>query len=233
MVDDQQAAEKGFDKLELLVAILLGLSAIGAAFASYQSNLWGGKSTEAYSEAATLSTRASTEHSYGVMTMAHDFSVEMQAQRSILEGLDATNEVDRNRAFELASYLYCVQMSEEAYRVLELPMENRNGDREAQRNIPDEVLTATLDRDLDNEYTDTMLADGRRQFTQADAKFSEGRQANDNGDLFDFVGVIFAISLFFGGIALVFKTGIRWYLFFAGAGIFLLALIYMLTLSRA
>jgi hypothetical protein len=233
MTDNSETAEKSFDKLELMVAILLGLGAIGAALASYQSNMWGGKSTELYSEAATLSTRASTEHSYGVMAMAHDFNVEIQAQRAILEGLGATNETDRNRSFELASYLYSVQMNEEAFRALQLPMENRTGDREAQRNIPDEVLTATLDRDLDDNYIDTMLADGKRQFAEADAKFNQGRQASDNGDRFDFAGVIFAISLFFGGIALVFKTKIRWPLFFAGVGVFLAALVYMLTLSWA
>ncbi len=47
-------------------------------------------------------------------------------------------------------------------------------------------------------------------FADADAKFEEGKKANDNGDKFDLAVVFFTVALFFAGLGLVFKTSIRW-----------------------
>ncbi len=101
------------------------------------------------------------------------------------------------------------------------------------RDIPDEVLFASLTQELDDEYIDKALELGTTMFGEADKKFEEGRLANDNGDKFDLAGVIYTVGLFFAGLGLVFKTRIRWGFFAAGCAIFLGASIYLMTLPWA
>ena len=220
-------SSSAFDPFELIAAILLGLGAIGAAFSGYQSSLWGGKSTEAYGLAATMSTKASTEYNYAVMDMSQDYNVDIQAKKLTMEGLDATDEATKVRSFEMASYLYTVQMSETGYKDLGLPMDLREGDPAKRDDIVQEMLQKALDGDLGNDYVDLMLAEGEKKFADADKKFDEGRVANDTGDTFDLIGVIYAVGLFMAGLGLVFKTKLRWLFLAAGVLVFAYATIYM------
>ncbi len=102
-----------------------------------------------------------------------------------------------------------------------------------ERDIPDETLFASLTQELDDEYIDQALVAGEKMFEQADAKFEEGRKANDIGDKFDLAGVIYTVGLFFAGLGLVFKTKIRWGFFASGCLIFLGASVYLMTLPWA
>ncbi len=102
-----------------------------------------------------------------------------------------------------------------------------------ERDIPDEALFASLKQELDDDYIDEALVAGETMFTEADAKFEEGRKANDNGDKFDLAGVVYTVGLFFAGLGLVFKTKIRWGFFAAGCAIFLGASVYLMTLPWA
>ncbi len=216
-----------FDIFELIAATLLGLGAIGAAYSGYQASLWGGKSVEAYGLASTMATKASTEYNYAVMDMSQDYNVDIQAKKLTMEGLDATDETTKVRSFEMASYLYTVQMSETGYKDLGLPMDLREGDPAKRDDIVQSMLQKALENDLGNDYVDLMLDKGEQQFVAADKKFDEGRDANNTGDIFGLVGVIYAVGLFMAGLGLVFKTRLRW-LFLGAAGIvFVYATIYM------
>jgi hypothetical protein len=103
------------------------------------------------------------------------------------------------------------------------------------KDVPDEALLESLEEELveDPDYATGMLAEGNDMFTKADAKFEEGRQANETGDKFDLAGVFFTVALFFGGLGLVFKTSMRWGFFGTGALVFAGAAIYVFTLPWA
>jgi hypothetical protein len=216
-----------FDKFELFAAILLGLAAIGAAVAGYQSNLWGGKSTEAYGEAATQSTKASTQFNLSVVGVAHDLNVDMDAKTLIAEAAYSNDPVVKKRALDLASYLYTTQLDDRAYTALKLPPELREGDRAKRFEIPEETLMGLFDVDLEDDYYAAMLAEGNQAFADADKRFDEGRAANDTGDTFDLIGVIYTVSLFFAGIALVFRSSLRWIMLYLGAAVFVGATVYL------
>ena len=89
--------------------------------------------------------------------------------------------------------------------------------------LAEEDLIQVLDTELHDKeaYFDDMLSDGTEQFAEADVKFKEGQQANENGDKFDLASVFFAVALFFAGIGLVFKTPLRWAFFSMGSVAFL------------
>jgi len=99
-----------------------------------------------------------------------------------------------------------------------------------ERDLPDEVLFASLKTELDEEYVDKALAKGTQMFADADKRFEEGRAANENGDKFDLVGVFYTVALFFAGLGLVFKSTAKWGFFMAGTVIFLGASIYLAML---
>lgn len=102
-----------------------------------------------------------------------------------------------------------------------------------EREIPDDDLFASLQVELDEDYVDAMLSTGEEMFEQADARFAEGRVANNNGDQFDLASVFFAIALFFAGLGLVFKTQLKWVLLGMGAALFVFNVIFMMTMSWA
>lgn len=233
MSENRGENKETFDRFELFAAILLGLAAIGAAVAGYQSNLWGGKSTEAYGEAATRSTKASTEYNLSVIGVAHDLNVDIEAKKLIAEAIYSQDPATQRRSLDMASYLYTTQLSDEAYSSLKLPAEYRTGEREKRFEIPDETLSGLFDVELEEGYYGTMLAKGNQEFADADKRFDEGRKANDIGDTFDLIGVIYTVALFFGGIALVFNSSVRWKFFYAGVVIFIAATVYLFLVPWA
>jgi hypothetical protein len=242
MSANQQEPFGGFQKLELAAAILLGLAAIATAFASFESSLYDGKSTENYSRSNKFSTEAAAERSRAVVEMAKDNTIDVEAMRLIMEGDDAGNPTAEARNYQIATYLYTTQMSEAGYKALGLPPEARKAEEansetpeaeEKHEALQEELLEKAMEKDLvsDENYRKEMLAKSQAQFDDAEKTFKEGEQANEAGDKFQLVAVLYAISLFFGGIVQVFHNDrMRWAILGIGALLFVGATGYMLTL---
>jgi hypothetical protein len=234
----EDGERKAFDPFELFVALLLGLGAIGSAWAGYQGSLWGGNSSTAYGEAATMATQASTTFSTAVTQLVRDVNLDVDAKRTIIEGAFSEDPTRKMVLFSVASYLYAQQMSDTAYAALALPPQFRTKegrDAEPVPHMPEPVLMAVIERDLVTAqgYRDEMLRAGREGFAASARKFDEGREANETGDRFSLDGVLYAIAMFLAGISLVFKSGVRWG--FAAMGLFALiaAAGYMFTIPWA
>lgn len=270
-----------FDKFEFATAILLGLTAIGAALAGLQGGQWGGKQLEAFSAANTLTTKAATQYTEDTVLINADYAAVAAAKAYIMTARDYTGQ-DRERNLDLASYQYTNQMGELGYKAMGLPMEYYVEDEEEgaepanaatttpatpaadaatpdtaeeddeataedtegedpedaaqvalERDLPDEVLFASLSQELDDDYIEESLAEGTQMFADADKQFEEGRKANENGDQFDLAVVFYTVALFFAGLGLVFKSTMRWGFFGAGALFFLGTTIFMMTLPWA
>jgi hypothetical protein len=95
----------------------------------------------------------------------------------------------------------------------------------------EDVLIRVLGTELhdDEAYGDAMFSEGMKLFDDAEKKFKEGQQANDNGDQFELAGLFYTIALFFAGLGLVFKTRMRWSFAALGAAAFLISTIFMMT----
>jgi hypothetical protein len=245
-VSDEQGS---FDVFELCVAILLGLSAIGAAVAGVQDGQWGGKMLESFSEANSMTTKAAKEYNEAVSNINSDYAAVAQAKRSILDGIYATSNDAKEKDVQTASYYLTQQLSEDAYDALGLPAdaqdEPKPGDKKAtteaeieeelKQVLPEEELMAALDTELHDEetYFTGMFEEADKQFKAAEAKFAEGRAANETGDKYGLATVYFTVALFFAGLGLVFKTRLRWGFFALGALTFLGSAGYMFTLPWA
>jgi len=233
---------QAFDTTELLTVILLGLAAIATAFASYESTLYSGRSVEAYSRSNKIATEAAAERSRAVVEMAKDNSVDVEAMRLILEADDAASPAAEQRNYFIATYLYVRQMSEAGYNALGLPAEARKifdhaGDdpsvEQKQEGLQEAILEKAMEKDLagDANYRQLMLAKSQAQSDESEKGFKEGQSANQTGDKFQLIAVIYAISLFFGGIVQVSRSEkMRRLILGGGWVIFVLSTVYMLTL---
>lgn len=242
MSENRNEVARPFEKLELLAAILLGMAAIATALASYESSLYGGKSVENYSKANKVATEAAAERSRAIVQMSRDSQVEMDAWRLTKEGDDAANPTIEARNYEIATYLYTKVMSEPGYKAMGLPPEARKDDdaaddppgvEEKQTALQEQVLETAMDNELagDENYRKEMLAKSQAQFDEAEKVFKEGEEANGIGDKFQLAAVIYAISLFFGGIVQVFRhDSMRWAILGVGGILFVIATGYMVML---
>lgn len=243
-----------FDWFELCVAVLLGACAVGAALAGYQNNQWGGQQLEAYTLANGALTEAAKAYNQAVSDMNHDYAAVAQAKRSILDAIYEQSAAAEERDRQVASYFLNEQITPNARKALGLPDKAAPATPDpAATEDPDagttsfndlekklagnmmeiEDLITAFNTEFDSSYVEGMLAEATQGYADAEETFTTGRTANQHGDEFDVVQVIFTVALFFAGIALVFKTRIRWAFFGAGALTFALAVVEMSSLPRA
>lgn len=226
--------EKGFDLFEVLAASLLGLGAVGAALAGYQNGLWGGTMTDNYSLSAASNTKGSALYSEELSEEISDAQANLRAKELTWAAIESDNEELRTRNFEMASWIYVSQMSNQGYASLKLPAPARQAYEEKGEDqvFSVEQLEAALERDLDEDdsYENALYAGSKAEFAKAEGLLEEARKANTTGDQFALAGVIQTIGLFFAGLALVFRTRIRWGFLGAGAVVFTSGLVYMLRL---
>ena len=224
-------AEDRLDLFEVLTATLLGLAATATALVSHENSLWGGKSVEAYGEAATLTSKASNIDNAAVVDSSQDSNVEIEAKKLIREASRAKNEDDKEEALNLASYLLTELLSDPAYKAFGLPQDHREGAK-SDEYLSEETLKHFLATEgLDSAYTDALFSESEEMFNQADQVFQQGRDANNIGDKFSFAAVLYAISLFFAGIASVLKSRVRWIVLSAGAALLVGSSAYSATLQ--
>lgn len=232
-----EAPEKPFELFELCAACLLGLGAVGAALSGFQGGLWGGAMTDAYSESAVTNTKAASTFSDELSAAIQDGQSSLRAKELIWEAMESDDEELRTRHFEMASWIYLSQLSDPGYAALKLPMDQKKiyDEKNEDQVFSEDVLKASLDVDIDEDdaYEDALYAGSAAEFKKA-AEFQEAaRAANTIGDKFSLAGVILTIALFFAGLGLVFKTGMRWGFLGAGTVVFLGGVAYMAMLPWA
>jgi hypothetical protein len=233
-----QDTESGsVDKFELVSAILLGLAAVGASWASYQGDLWGGQSVEGYADANKTATRAESAYNRAASEAERDIALDIQGKQSILIAAN-TKDADDGTAlvnYAIAGYLYQEQMSEEGYKTMKLPedyfrsslVEGGKGE------MPSEVLAQTLDESLGDEHYNAMIAPSEEMASEADAQFKKAQDANETGDKFGLTTIIYALCLFLTGFGLVVKSKVKWTFVGVGAVAFAAATAYLFMVPWA
>lgn len=192
-------------RLERATAFVLGIAAIGIAWAGFEANLWNGQAHEGYSSANRLTTQATRLGSHASAALFHDFEVDALAKEKTVEALEESEGPMRARLFHSVSYLYAAQLSEHAYRALGLPPGFRGGDLKQLEAIPEAELVKAAGKHFDESYSNAMLKEADTMMAEAGSRYANARVTGGSGDHYALVEVIFAISLFFGGISIVFR----------------------------
>lgn len=188
MSDEQQtpAESEGRDWSELIAAILLGIAAVLTAYAAYYGALAGGDALLNYTQSSRTTADANGFYNDYSQTYSADQALFLQYQLLVERGDTETAEVIKDTMFSEA-----LTTATDAWQAL-----------------PEGEGPATpLDTD---EYVIEAFDTAEQLTAQADAEFDEAHKIDDQGDNFDLASVYLAISLFFAGIAMIFKgTGTR------------------------
>ncbi len=174
---------KGF---ELLIAILLGFSAVLTAWAAWQASLYDGNQAQAYTE--------------GNATLADGNERWNEASQTIAQDMATWNQISSLQVDKVyADYYGDTDASEAAQYKIDMIMYS----------VSDE-LTAAIDwANAQEEYAtpfemegfvDSYYADAQAVMDEGYAKIEEGNTANQLGDQQGLVTVILAVVLFMLGI---------------------------------
>jgi hypothetical protein len=173
-------AEPTSDTWQIVAAVILGIAATLTAIAAFNAALKDGEALQNYTESTRQLSDANFYWSAGRGVEAADLAL-------FVEFAAASQEDE-----DLASYLYDL-MRPEMQESVDWWAEN-----------PDAI--DPFDTEAGSPYVVAEYDEASALEEQAKATFQTGAEADDNGDEFELAAVFFALTLFFGGIATLFRS---------------------------
>jgi hypothetical protein len=166
-------------RFEIVATVLLALTALATAWSGYQASLWDGIQSSNYTQASALRTRAAQK-----LTEANQFRL---ADLGVFENyIDATIDGDTELAdFYRQRFRDEFEPAYEAWTALD-PLTNADA--------PPSPLAMPEYRLADDQEATDLTA-------RAEAKFSEGEDANSDSDTYTAATLFFAAALFFAAIS--------------------------------
>ena len=214
------AEKKGIseEKLEVIIAILLGVTAILTAWAGWIGSLHGGNQATNHTQSNNLSAMGNSMYNEAAQYYMQDmllwntiYDYAFDAEIAELNGRSDEAELI-NAKIETLMNDNC---TDEFYEAIEWALEQ------------DEDVTP-----FDKEgYVDSYFAEANEVLAEADALLEQGKTDNANGDAYGLVTVIYSLVLFLLGIVGIFKKIPNRVLIMIFACVCLvIATIYMITI---
>ena len=176
-------SERRSRMLELGAALVLGLSATATAFAAYESGELGGDAIAGYSEANNLTSQSADVYGDANGQFNYDRGLFLSYAGYLVTGDTDTADVFRSQF-----------MSENLQATID--WYDQTGDE----------VTDPFDEDAGSPYALPEYAQGNDLAAQSDTVFAAARASDEKGGQFDVATVLLALSLFFAGIASVFRS---------------------------
>lgn len=202
------------NRLELIIAILLGIVSIGIAYASFQAALYDSEMAAAYQRGTALSTEAESLYLEGNQQYVQDAQLWNQLLQLSIEAESGDPTIAAN-AQATSDVLAFQAVSEDLAAAIAWSDEQNAADPE------------TYYSPLDSEdYRAALFGGYEATAAEAAAAVEEGDEANSLGDRLMLHTVLMSISLFLLGIAAVVRQyRVQLLLVFSGSAIFALAVI--------
>lgn len=178
--------------IEVLTAIVLGLATVGAAFAGYQSSLYGGASLDQYNIGVAKTNDANAKMLEASQGYTFDMITWMEWQSRMISA-DKQDGAQAKLDGEIAKEIEDDFMEERLKEALIW------SDKESEKKKTFVHPTESP------EYAAALFAETFDLEDQSKRAIAGARRANETGDHFTLITVLFTIVLFFGGIATVFK----------------------------
>ena len=179
-------------KLEVIIAILLGLTAILMAWAGWISSLHGGNQATNYTQSNNLSAMGNSMYNEAAQYYMQDMLLwntiyDYAFDAEIAEMKGETEEAEM--IYAKIDTLMNDNCTEEFYEAIEWALDQ------------EEDVTPF---DMEG-YVDSYFADANAVLDEADALLAQGKTDNANGDAYGLVSVIYSLVLFLLGIVGIFK----------------------------
>jgi hypothetical protein len=176
----ESPAEPATDLKQIVAAVILGIAATLTALSAYNAALADGNALQGYTTSSLRLNDANAFYAQGNVAVASDQSLFIQYAVASQEGQT-----------DLATYLTTL-MRPEMQQAVEWWI------------ATDEALTP-FDEIEGNPYSVPDFIEANDLEAEADALFQEGSDEDGKGDRFELAVVLFALALFFGGIATLFR----------------------------
>ena len=167
------------DRLEFVIAVMLGLAAIITAWTAFQSTQLGDKVQESFSEGIRTSDQASQEYNTALAT-------DNQSQAIFLEYAKAAVAEDE----VTAAYIKDTLMTPELAAAVEWWIEQ-----------PEETGPESPFVEENPNWDDSSWVAAEELDVKAQEYFDAAKKADTDGDMFDLLQVIVTLSLFLFGVA--------------------------------
>jgi len=198
------------DRVEQVIAIMLGLAAIITAWTAFQSSQLGDKVQESFSEGIRTSDHASQEYNTAIATDNQDQAVFLEYAKALVAEDETT-----------ATYIHETLMSTELAAAVDWWLEQ-----------PEETAPDSPFVEENPNWDDTSWTTAEELDVEAQQFFDTARDADSEGDKFDLLEVIVTLSLFLFGIAsLVRQQKIQVGLAAVGGIILIYSIIMAMTLG--
>jgi len=217
---DTAAKKKGIseEKIEVIIAVLLGVTAILTAWASWIGSLHGGNQATNYTQSNNLSATGNSMYNEA----SQNYMQDMLLWNTIYDyafDVEIANVNGRSAEAELIEAkietLIADNCTEEFAEAINWAFEQ------------EEQVTPF---DMEG-YVDSYYADANAVLAESDALLEQGKADNANGDAFGLVSVIYSVVLFLLGIIGIFKKIPNRVIIMIIACVFLVvATIYMCTI---
>ena len=166
--------------LSIVAAILLGIAATLTAFSAYQSGLRDGEVLEGYNTSSTALNDANYFYNQVTQTFAADQALFVEfatlAQTGPLSAADYITTLMRPELVEAIEWWEA-----------------------------DEDAITPFDDDEANPYFIAEIAEAERLTAESEQAYDDATEAGDIGDKFELATVLLALTLFFAGIATLFR----------------------------
>ena len=233
----EASEEKGFfteTKVEVIVAIFLGVVAVLTAWATWCGSLHGGNQATNYTKSNNENAEANSMWNEASQNLMQDMLLWNDISDLQLDIMYAQS-IDDDNAVELSAYkLYykCLDnLSEDMAAKLGFDYD------EAVDSEPVDYVLEWIENEdavnspFDDEFVDSYYYDAQALLDQAQETLEQGQTDNKNGDHFNLVVVIYSVILFLLGIVGIFKKIPNRVIIVAVAFVgFLATTIYMFTI---
>ena len=226
------------NKLEIVTVILLGITALLTAWASYVGSIHGGNQATNYATSNNLSSDGNSIYNAAVQTLTQDmdtWNTIMDYEIEILYA-DAVNDQENLEAYVWKLQWFCQDnLTEDMAAMIQYDQEAFNDGVNDTEDIlawlNDESGVALNSPFYDEAFVQSYFDEANAKLDEAQLVLEQGQQDNANGDKFSLVTVLYSVALFMLGIVGVFKNQTNKKIVLAVSVVCLLiAVIFMVTI---
>lgn len=198
------------NSLEIITVILLGITALLTAWASYVGSIHGGNQATNYATSNNLSSDGNSLYNAAVQTLSQDMGIWNTISSYEVEILYAESAKD-NVAIEANVWKlqwFCEDnLPDNMAAAIGYDVDKFNdGNNDTQEILEwlkdDKAITSPFTQ----EFMDKYFAEANAKLEEADKVIEQGKEDNANGDKFSLVTVLYSVALFMLGIVGVFKN---------------------------
>ena len=209
--------------IEIIVAVLLGVTALATAWASWIGSLHGGNLATNYTTSNNLSAEGNSEWNEASQMLMQDMMT-WNTISDIYIDMAYAEEKGDELEYEKLSYKYDTLLYDNCTEDFQAAIEWA---------LSQEEWTSPFEYTYEDgtTYRDSYFDNAREVIAEADQMLEQGKADNTNGDAFNLVTVIYSVVLFLLGIVGVFKNLPNRIAILGVAAVgFLIATIYMFTI---